>query len=458
MAETLVLANVTVDTTGMVKNMAAGNDAVDESAATLTRFEKTGGIALDKIEERFLSLRHIAGAVLGGFTVAGAISSLKSFETAILNSTENFKFFSEQLDRAPSQLSKLIDSLIGLNDILAAASVYIEAIGNGIAKLGETKIGVMLRYMWGNTTAGEMIDVFKLGAKYLEATGQAPQSAFIGPLLPKGFDSNNIYDPTKKKPKGNLAPYGGQDVYGPKQPWMEPKVLEEYPKWLEDTTKHIDALTDSTANLNDKSGKMGETWDKLVKGLGPQLPKLTEYQKQLKGIAEQCDKVHFAFDAMTIAVQTMASILTNAFAGAGQSVRDALAGMMKSLAQMAFAYALWNVACAIMSSTGIGAIATQGTPHQFLMAAAAFGAVGVAAGLASRALGGGSESSAGGASALALAQPGGSRGAPTVIINVNGSLLGTSPQQLQRGIVDLWLLGARDMGGASAVVARGTTR
>ena len=83
-------------------------------------------------------------------------------------------------------------------------------------------------------------------------------------------------------------------------------------------------------------------------------------------------------------------------------------------------------------------------PVAVTLAAALFAAVGVVAGVASKALGGGSDSedrshrerAGGGRTSL--------RGGPTVTVNVDGSIIGTDPNELARSISELITRNQRD--------------
>ena len=83
-----------------------------------------------------------------------------------------------------------------------------------------------------------------------------------------------------------------------------------------------------------------------------------------------------------------------------------------------------------------GNIALFGTPSANFAAAAKFAAVAVAAGVASKALGGGSERSRG---ERDRSDRGGDnrRGGPNVVVQVDGSIFGTDPNELARSIQTL---------------------
>ncbi len=84
----------------------------------------------------------------------------------------------------------------------------------------------------------------------------------------------------------------------------------------------------------------------------------------------------------------------------GNSMRKLFATVLAQVAQVATTYAILCLGMAALASTGFGALLTQGTPAQFLAAAAILGGVALAAGLTGRAVAGNSFRSQTGSGAI----------------------------------------------------------
>lgn len=181
---------------------------------------------------------------------------------------------------------------------------------------------------------------------------------------------------------------------------------------------------------------------KKLDELGISLLKVKPHEKDfeagMKTMSETVTKGHFAFEALTLGIESMASALADFTAGAHVSFKKALGEMLLSLSKMAYTYALWNLALAAYASTGIGAATTGGTPTQYLQAAALFFAVGAAAGLAAGAFGAGQGASTGGgggggragaAASSQVAQP----PAPTIVQYIfEGTVMTQNPAEFLR--------------------------
>src|SRR5262249_24778296 len=93
MAETLVLAELQVDASGIVRGIKDATGAIVGFDATLTRSGQHAREAeglFGKVEERMVSLRHAAIALVGGFTLAGAIEEVKAFGTELIKADDGF--------------------------------------------------------------------------------------------------------------------------------------------------------------------------------------------------------------------------------------------------------------------------------------------------------------------------------------------------------------------------------
>jgi len=120
----------------------------------------------------------------------------------------------------------------------------------------------------------------------------------------------------------------------------------------------------------------------------------TKVQEGWLQIEESVTAGQAAFQAMNDAIGTLGGVLAETFVTGRGHVKQAIAGMLKDMSRLFFTYALANLAMAAMATTGAGAALLQGTPAQFAQAAGLFFAAGAAAGVASRALGGGQAAAA----------------------------------------------------------------
>src|SRR5258706_15749382 len=117
-AETLVLARLTIDSDGVVRGMASVGTAFDDGEQKIRRHAKNIEGLSDKLAERFLSLRHIAAAMLGGFTVAEAVMGIGALTRQVIENTAAFKEAKEgvpgwwtELTTGKSGRGQMIESL-----------------------------------------------------------------------------------------------------------------------------------------------------------------------------------------------------------------------------------------------------------------------------------------------------------------------------------------------------------
>lgn len=370
--------------------------------AAVGSLEKQTATSADAITKRFFSMHQAAAAFLGAFTVGGGILAFKSFVGDIFEAQENFKTFSTSLSNAKQSVFQLAGEVLGFNVALKDTSTILDNIRqvSEKAKTGSAGwLGILGSALWGTTSLGKLESLLHTTAAVLdkanppgEATGYnfGPNDArTYGPQLPKGryAAEGSPYAPlaTKIALPPNLADPIRDFGIAVDQSLIKARELGDYIGGRED-------------GLPSMAEAFGEIWVEDVTG------KVQASISVFEDMRQQLTAVNFVFDLLNQGISTFASILTNAFSGAGANFRQGMSEILKSVSQMAFVYALWNVALGIMASTGYGAAALQGTPHQFFMAAAKFAAVGAAAGLAARAGGhAGSEGAGGGSAAGASA-------------------------------------------------------
>jgi hypothetical protein len=102
--ERLVLAELVVDSTGVVRGVKSATDSFRFLPENLEKHGRaaasTGDRYLGALEHRFLGFRHVAGALLGGFTVAGIVVELESLASSLVSNTEAWQTWSRGIQDA----------------------------------------------------------------------------------------------------------------------------------------------------------------------------------------------------------------------------------------------------------------------------------------------------------------------------------------------------------------------
>lgn len=177
---------------------------------------------------------------------------------------------------------------------------------------------------------------------------------------------------------------------------------------------------------------------------------LTPLQEQFLALEATVTRGQAIFQAFQVVTQSLANTIADSFLEGGVKFRDAIGQMLKDLARLMITYAVMSVALGILAATGYGALFLVGTPSQFFAAAAAFAGVAALAGAAGIALagrGGAGEEGGGSRSVLSPATITPVAGAfPNVVVNIEGSLLGTDPNELARDIAEIILTNQSDGG------------
>jgi hypothetical protein len=425
MAETVVLAELTIDASGAVSGVAAVDKAFVGLGRRTTEVSTTAKNAagpLAALTSRMFNLRTAAVALLGTFTLGGLVLGLKNFIADIYRAAPGFKDFQTAVQGATSSLTSFIAQAIGASRTLDSLTTILNSVRTGVEAVkriagGET-VGNLWRFMWGLTPIGKVERMLELTASVLNRagvggpggpqTGGAPLgSAGVGAIGGLGFLDVPAAPGAKRRP----GPYIAQAIRIPESL----DTLGPLHDLLVDLFQPIEEVALGFESINDEMAKMS------VQNI-PELSKtVPEFKSVFDELAQSLRMTNLEFEALTLASHEMGSELASAIAGTGASFREAVVDILTSLSRLAFTYALMNVAFGIMASTGAGAALLAGTPSTFFKAAAKFAAVGIAAGLAARAVSGQGEESGG---ALAGAVGGPSGGGRTINITVNGSVIG----------------------------------
>lgn len=165
-----------------------------------------------------------------------------------------------------------------------------------------------------------------------------------------------------------------------------------------------------------------------------------DLREAFRNFADSMSTDQAKWEAFQTALAAVANEISQAFLEGGVTMKQAIVEILKSLARLLITYAVTFTALGIAASTPWGA-AFLGPPMPYFKAAATFAVGAVLAGGAARALsggGGGREGGGGSRNAGGLGSPAaGGRGGPNVTVVVQGSLLGSDPNELARSIAKL---------------------
>ena len=505
--ERLVLAELIVDSTGVVKGVRDATESFRFLPQQVEKQTKAAAEAGDKylgaLEHRFLGFRHVAGALLGGFTIAGIIDQFKNLVVEIAKADPAFAALQSSVAAAGRELEHSFapavhEGILDLTNSINILSSAFHSFQDGFASrfrslsaiekaafltvlgltMGKGGLGVFRAELpssitstpgsgpfigppgpvgYGDKEPGKELTYF--AGALIEATKAVriftdvmpPVSGPIGPEAPANY-GNAGYDPDAAA-KARKALYGFAGIPTPEE--MK-ATLDE----VEQAAHEFQALFDSGQRDNMMLAEKGfagliSTLESLgfsedearakMESFGITLSRVStaiipSFSEQMAQLVHSFSLANFEMAAFQSAAEAMGTALADSLAGVGQG-KQGMADLMLSISRMAFVFALMNVAFAVMSSTGVGAIVAMGTPTQFGKAAALFGAVGIAAGVAARAMGaGGADSgtaSTGGAAAAAGASAGGGGRTEHWEVNFNGPTFGFNQAAFVRWIEDI---------------------
>jgi len=481
MADQLVLASVTIDANGVVSGMAQVNAAVDQSATAVNKFSgetRQAASFSDTLVERMFSLRHAAIALLGSFTLAGVILEMTHLTAEILKSTDAWK---EASEAAGDYWKKIVEGetqaqaqLRHTADILKAAGVSggMGSMAEQVRGIVEAKQNIMQllfgdqemtsKERAGRATLAEfevdslnraLIELQKQSGLSLEAfqkifkvdLGQGTRAIRV-PEDQGGTPRDT--KPGTNTPRGAFPATRVPDAGSFDAQFAEfPNELRPFANELDEVDQKVIALTQSAKNWKAQGASgMAETWKSLTDGLKPVNDELLTAQERITKLTKLHDEMSQEFvigQDMVNAAVAAGVISQGAATRASMAMLAAMAtinGMME-LAKAVASLAVPDVRAAVLHKIAAG----------LFFATAAFYGKGAIFGGASGGGGGGGVGYGGGVTPIAAAQN--QRAAPNVTVIVQGSMVGTSKEQIQRWVVDAWQKGARDQGGGDAVVA-----
>lgn len=159
MAERLVLAQLVIDENGVVTGLANINEGLkktqQESDRTGKKVEGLGGF-FTRLEKRMFSMQAIAGAVLGGFTVAAAIQGIKSLIETVASADTGFAllkattkgFYEAVVGDGTKHVTIFHDAIVRLTQVVTILQIAFEELSNPQGPVGKA-LQMMLKFSVG---------------------------------------------------------------------------------------------------------------------------------------------------------------------------------------------------------------------------------------------------------------------------------------------------------------------
>src|SRR6267378_243507 len=438
MGEKLGLAELIVDSNGVVKGVKDASDSFrflgDKAESEGKRAAGVTDKYLGAIEHRFFGFRHVAGALLGGFTIAGLVTGLESLVVSAAKSSDHFSEMEMSMGNMTKAADHLVAAVLGMDSSIPVFQQAMESSAGWLEKMA-TLVKNTPWYMMG-----------PLGLAISAAQGGASggTGSFIGPPAPAGY-GNYGYKPTE----GFIGPQGKAgwgmnplQFYDNGKLVTATKAIREYSGALGDMHIAFETFPDDTEVVK-KFWDAVELGDKQLAGLETSDPPTKKFVRELAALNQALTAEQLQFELATAASDAFGQSLANtAASGAALSVKKLLGEIIIALGQVIIAYG--------------GAMMAKGF-LTYNFAEVAKGAGFVALGAATIAIGSRMAASASGASSGSVnpglassVAPSAGQNQPNLTLIVRGSLLGTSRGQLSREIVTLWRQGARDMGFAAS--------
>lgn len=492
MAETLVLAHLEVDASGVAGGVGQANAALQQGQLILGRFgqaQTAVASTTSAVVGRLFNLRAALLTVARSFGVVGLILTLaagvKTLVSDLVTGTEWFKKFKEsfldwynafvkgetalgQFSRKMKELSEgAVESQQAMFDRLKAIGIQSMKLQAMYAAMPDIATNQIQRRILEADLENINIEAIRL-ADALERIGISRARLRVEAGINVGISASGL-----PAVAGIPAPPAGGRTATPFESGGDQNVQTILDKMglgvgvveqrLAEANEALNLFAVSMAafggqareeireSLIDQFTAAGLSIDAInekFKAFGIDAITVTEEIGATVGeLPKAIDKAAIAFSVMETALNSVASTLANAFVSDSLSGKEALAALMADLSRAMFAYAAAEVALGIAASVAPIGSAIYGSGPAHFKAAAALGFAGAAAGAASHFFGGGggggATPSAGGLE-LASAGPGG--GGTSVSIVVQGSMIGTDENALARSIAQ-WIRTAQGDGG-----------
>jgi hypothetical protein len=426
MAETLVLANFTIDSTGVVRAADVSSKAIGGVNNSIRQSEAVSKSALNWVSRLVIGYGAIGAVLMARRTAIDQFTAgLKDLtaESKRLGSTGLTAEFQQRLDRLGDsfgkirmELVRIVTSTPQISSGLDAWSSLFTSIADQVVKMGPYLKALATIMLMSNGTSTKSVQ---------------PQTPFQNFL--NTFDPNA---PSGNKPTGWPSLRGGiggnADIKGIRFDWEELDaafaesdriIRESLIPSLDDLGGSLatlsDTMTDVLANQNvmsESQQRWGEFFDFLQQG---------------------ADKTNVAMDAFTVASSGIGNALAEGVISGQAAMKQAIAGMLADLSRMFFVRSIESLAVGILASTPYGQALGLGPPSTYYAASAEFAGAAILAGGAARAIGGGG--GGGGAHGGGHGGGGGTRftgagsgGGTSIVVNLNGPTIGLDENRLAR--------------------------
>lgn len=430
MGEELVLGRLTIDRQDIIRGFSEVDGSIDKSGRRLVDLERTTIRTSNAFTARMFSMRSAVVAFLGSITLAGTILEFKNFLGSVAALDPKMKELSETAARVGTAFQKMFAPIVraGIVDATVKLSLFEDALSGIItgfqSKFRSMGAGEKAAFLTILTLLGGPAGVGAFGG----VVGQGAGGPGVG-LLPQ----------ERGALRTGGAPFGGLgELNVPAAPGARPPSGPFIPQAIR-IPESLDTLGDLHAEIVD----MFQPVEELALGFEDLSESMGQIREQDIGpvfeeeILPILDEAAAKLDIMTSAATAFGQAFSSALFEAGTSLKEALAEQLTALARAMTAYALTSVALGALASTPWGAAVLGPAPPYFKAAAlfgiAAAGAYGVAAAFGGGR--GGNQRDAVGGTAVAAAGAGG--GGRTININVNGSIVGSDPNQIADWIQDV---------------------
>lgn len=427
MPDTLVLAELTIDSSGVVTGVGVVKDSLGQAEQATDKFGKTvsrnTGFT-EKLTERMFSLRHAAVALIGSFSLAGIIFELKGFLEEVIKSDAAFEDLQKSAAALHSEFISIARDGLGISSTLREATQWMDRLSGAIlaaqaASPGGKKQGVFQNLFFGDPGISLLLAEF-------DAIGAAMDKLFAKQIAQiqaaRGVGGVSVFEEWQQALKDTEAQLLGLEKGGIGTVAPGFKLIDGV------IAKVATRLPDALTALEDASNPLKETWQEMNQFTDEIASGWETADEAIAGIQET--DLHSTFKEVSENAQLAASAIvaigqsiTQHIIQGGLTFRSVFADMLMSMVPVL-----------------LGLAAIHLLEYDFAGAAYAFAAA-IAAASAAKALGAGQQrgygSQPGGQPALAGASS-------TVTVVFAGPTFGFNEAAFGRYIMDLQRRGERD--------------
>jgi len=456
MPETLVLAELTIESSGVVTGFRESTNAIAGFDKKLTDLSGSTTRTSNVFAARMLNMRSAAQAFLGGFTIAGAVFALKNFAEAAIRANADFGKFTSTFSKFNADLLAVIGNLPGISQGMNDTAAGLERMDRVLVRMraseatpGGQRAGVIVSTLFGSTPIGGLLNNLRLvgaaidalfpasatGGGTLGPPGQARPWEFVGlldvPAAPgakrpgsagggagaaggssilqdmweENIDLSDKMNESLEKRSEIIFSEGWREVGGLMFPVLDPDAIERWEASLE------------------LSDRQNEAWENVP------LPQLSAYESNVRSLSDALDQISIGFDTAMVASQAFGNALAQAAVDGSLNARKMLGEIIQAIGRAIIAYGVLIMAESYFTKDVAGFFKGVG----FVVLGAA--TVGIGAKISSE--GGGSASAEGGAAAAAGVSGGGGSREQNVYVYNYGTMIGGSPNELARAFKKL---------------------